>query len=162
MVENVVEVDADFKFRCLAEPEELAQTEVHAPRTWTNQRVAFSNVGVIKDVGACGGQSEGPGIKEPISTNAGIRITDKARTETWTAEVANCINETAGDIAWENWIAVVAVPERRKACAALGKHVPRNLVAAKNSVFPLGSRVSEVPSLAERNVERTVRHEPVA
>src|SRR6185437_10436568 len=103
MVEDVVEVDGNLESRRLAEPEELAQTEVHAPRPWSNQEVAFGYVRVIKNVGAGGWHRKGSRVKELVASHAGIRITDNARTKTWPGEVADCIDKAAGDVARINW-----------------------------------------------------------
>src|ERR1043165_1807326 len=161
MVEDVVEVDANFELRRFAKPEELAQTEVHAPRAWSNQRVAFRDLGVIKNIGARGGKIEGRRVEKPVATNPGIRIADQARTETWTTEIADRVNKAAGDVARENGIAVVAVPVRRETRAALREHVPCDLITSKDTLFPLGSCFAKVPSLTERNIERAIRHQAV-
>src|ERR1041385_3531950 len=159
MVEDVVEVDANLEPRRFAEPEELAQTKVHAPGAWSNQRIAFGDVRVIENVGAGGWQSEGRRIEELIASDARIRIADDARTKTRPGEVADSINKAAGDVAWKNRITVVAVPVRREAGAALGEHVPCNLITSKNSFFPLRSRRPKAFSFTERNVERAIRDE---
>src|SRR5690349_19559859 len=159
MIEDIVEVDADLEPGGFTKPEELAQAEIHAPRTRSNEGVAFRDVGIIENIGACGGKRECRRIKEPVATNAGVRIADDARTKTRSGEIADRIDETAGDVSRKNRIAVIAIPVRRETRAALGEHVPRNLVAAENGVFPLVSCPSEVSSFTERNVERAIRHE---
>jgi hypothetical protein len=108
----------------------------HSPRSGPDERVSFRNVSVVENIGAGTRYREGSGIEEPIATYARVRIANKSGTETRTTKIADRIDKAAGDVARENRTAVVARPERRKASAALGKHVPRDLKATQHSVSP--------------------------
>src|SRR6185503_10334691 len=134
MVEDVVEVYTHLEFRILAESEKLPQSEVHSPRSGPDQRVSFRDVGVVENIRACRRYRKGSGIEESIAAYTRIRIANKSGTKTRTTEIADRIDKATSDVTRENGTAVVAGPERRKAGAALGEHVPRDLKATQHSV----------------------------
>src|ERR1044072_9057623 len=121
MVEDVVEVHTYLELGALAESEALANTKIHAPRAWSNKRIPLRYVRGVEDFSTRSRKRESAGIEELIAGHTRVRITNDARTETWTTEIAHCVNKAAGDVTREYRIAVIACPERRESSARLGK-----------------------------------------
>src|SRR5215212_502024 len=121
MVEDIVEIYAHLEFRTLTESEKLAQTHIHAPGSGPNEKVSLRDVDVVENISACRWHRERSGIKESITTYAGIRITGNSWTKSRTTKVADRIDKAAGHVAREDRTTVVTRPVRRKAGTALGK-----------------------------------------
>src|ERR1044072_612785 len=159
MVEDIVEVHPYFEFCGFTESEELADTKIHAPRAWSNKRVPLGHVRIIEDISARSRKREGGRVKELIAAHTRIRIANHTWTKTRTTEIADRVNKAAGNVTREDWITVVASPERCKAGATLGKHVPGYLETTGDRVRPLGNRVTKLASLSKRNVVCAIRDE---
>src|ERR1041385_4718534 len=125
MIEDVVEVDSHFEFDLLAEREEFFEPHVDAPGPWAKQLISFRHLRVVKNVCASRWWCKCGSIKDLISGQGSIRISDHQRPERRAAEIADRIDESTRDVAGIHRSAVIADPVRRKSGAALGKHIPR-------------------------------------
>src|ERR1041384_1176463 len=159
MVEDVIEVDPHLEFCGLAESEELAKTKIHTPSPWPNKGVPLGHLRIIEDISARSRNSESGRVKELVAAHTRIRITNHTRTKTRTTEIADRVNEAAGNVTGEYWIAVIAVPKGCKPSTTLGKHVPAHLETTGNSVRPLVDRLAKLAPLPKRNVVCAIRDE---
>lgn len=163
MVKDVVEICAHFEAGAFSKVEFLSQTEVSAPGAWPRKRVAPNNIGIIEQVCPDGGHTEGRRVEEGAawsSIRAGISDTERPIGKV-ISKTPDCVEGIAGYVAGENRIAVSTLPEWRKTCAALGKHVPGKLPTTK-SAFKHWRGVSAIlASLSEWQLDGAITDKPV-
>src|SRR5215470_2416281 len=111
MVEDIIEICADFQLLGLAETEVLVHPKIHAPRAWANEKVAFRNGRIIKEIRTCRWQTEGGGVEKLSSHQIGMRIASNGWAERWPVKVAHRVDEPAADVTWKNRVAVIAGPK---------------------------------------------------
>src|SRR5436190_8640229 len=161
MVKDIIKVCSHLQLSILRKLKILAQTQVYAPRTGTNERVPLRNSGVIKDICSGWRQPKCSWIKELITGTPLVWISGHKGTERRSAEISDCVDKAAGDIPRKNWSTVVAGPEWCKACTAFREHVPGHLESANGAVGPFGHRAAVLPATTKGQLICAIGDKPM-